>query len=564
MFGAYFKKIQSQLKSSAAQASLSLPLPCPGCLNLNIRDGLRPKEKHVTSYQIISDAAGSGCRTCKLLKGILGNRTAQGGKDAQHDIELLPSKPGLRSLFKISYLSLGRAGWDIFLPHQHPEDEPCSCQSPWPSLGFSDIALGNTSQHAALRQIRRWLRMCSHDSAQPDSCMRARRQNTHDACNRSTQKQLSPTRILKIEGPKAVRLHILDGPLNSEYACLSYCWRRKVPVKLTKALLNAFEKDIEWDTLPLTFQDALPLCRGLGLEYLWIDALCIIQDDDADWRREASRMASIYSQSFITFAASKSQNACEGLYSATHICQHQQNLSSTILPESVGPSFSSAESLESLRSFHMSTSDGSLHRVILRKGSDHRLERLPLTSRGWAFQERLLSPRVVHFGDEELIWECMGMTSCDCGFAPPPDRALSKAQRMDVAANSCAPLRWYDIVIHYVRLNLTFQDVFPALQGLARRMQEERQSEYFAGLWSDTLLQDLLWRVVSTKGARRTQPYLAPTWSWASMSGDLQWFTSLRHVFDQFQPQAWILSVTTDPVGVDPLGALNGGRLCIQ
>lgn len=323
--------------------------------------------------------------------------------------------------------------------------------------------------------------------------MSARRQNAHDACNRSPRKQLSPKRILKTEGPKAVRLHISDGLLESEYACLSYRWGRNVPVKLTKALLNAFEKNIEWDTLPLKFQDALQLCRGLGLEYLWIDALCTIQDDDADWRREASRMASIYSQSFITFAASKSQNAFEGLYSATHLCHYKQNLSSTTFKESVGTSLSSVESLESLRSFDVSTSDGSLRRVFVRKGSDHRLERLPLTSRGWAFQKRLLSPRVVHVGDEELTWECMGMTSCDCGFAPPPDHALSKAQGMDVTVNSCAPLRWYDIVIDYVRLNLTFQeDVFPALQGLAKHMQEDRQSECFAGLWSDTLLQDLL------------------------------------------------------------------------
>lgn len=334
-------------------------------------------------------------------------------------------------------------------------------------------------------------------------------------------------------------------------------------MKLTKALLDVFQQHIDWDTLPLTFQDTLKLCRGLGLEYLWIDALCIIQDDDTDWRREASRMASVYLQSFVTFAASKSQNACEGLYSLANPSQHQGQPGFAVL--SPGPSFRSTADVVRLRTFDMSASDGSLHKVYVRKGSNHRLERLPLNSRGWAFQERRLSPRVVYFGDEELIWECMGTTMCDCGFAPPPDRALSKAQRMGVIANSCAPLRWYDIVIHYVRLNFTFQeDIFPALQGLARHMQEERQCEYFAGLWGDTLLQDLLWRVVSANKARKEQPYLAPTWSWASVSGKLQWFTSLKRVFDQFQPQAQVVSIKTESVGADPLGALNGGRLCIQ
>lgn len=198
MLRAYLKKIQSQFKGPGSQASPSLPSPCPGCLDLNIRDGQQAKEKHVTCYQIICNAAGSGCRTCKLLEAISGDGTLQDGKDARHDIELLPSQPGLRSPLKISYLSLDCAGWDTFLTHQHLEDEPCNCHSPWPSLGFADVALGNTSQHAALRQISRWLQLCSLDSAQPKSRINARPQSPHDACHRFAQQQLGPTRILQI------------------------------------------------------------------------------------------------------------------------------------------------------------------------------------------------------------------------------------------------------------------------------------------------------------------------------------------------------------------------------
>lgn len=184
----------------------------------------------------------------------------------------------------------------------------------------------------------------------------------------------------------------------------------------------------------------------------------------------------------------------------------------------------------------------------------HDLEKKPLMSRGRAFQERFLSPRIIHFGTEELVWECMGETTCKCIFVPPPNCALSKAERMDAAANGCASLRWHDIVIHYTRLKLSFeQDTLPAPQDLAKHMQEEQQCEYFAGLREDTILQDLLWRVVSTTFTFREQPYLAPTWSWAFVTGGLGWFTSLKRVFDQFQPQACILSVRTDSVGVDPL-----------
>lgn len=87
----------------------------------------------------------------------------------------------------------------------------------------------------------------------------------------------------------------------------------------------------------------------------------------------------------------------------------------------------------------------------------------------------------------------MGETTCERTFVPPPDCALSKAERMDAAANGCASLRWYDIVIYETRLKLSFQqDTLPALRGLAKHMQEEQQCEYFARLWEDTVLQDLL------------------------------------------------------------------------
>lgn len=125
-----------------------------------------------------------------------------------------------------------------------------------------------------------------------------------------------PTRVLCIDGPDTVRLLVTTNEI-ALYACLSHCWgpQPRLVLRTTKATLESFRTRIPWDCLPNTFRDAIDFTYHLGLRYLWIDSLCIVQDSIEDWRREGSSMASIYNSAYVTLAASKAANPEDGCYS---------------------------------------------------------------------------------------------------------------------------------------------------------------------------------------------------------------------------------------------------------
>ena len=175
-------------------------------------------------------------------------------------------------------------------------------------------------------------------------------------------------------------------------------------------------------------------------------------------------------KSFVTIAATKAKDADGGLYS----------------PE-MGFRKHASES----------GARADICQIYVRLCPEDNLEQSPLLSRGWVFQERLLSSRFVHFGQTELEWEYNTMTTCECtnshrGERFFPGSMLLKHERMG-SGSSGHFHRWVDIVSRYSQLNLTFEkDTFPVLQGIASAIKQERGCQYFAGLWEDSLLKDLL------------------------------------------------------------------------
>jgi len=161
----------------------------------------------------------------------------------------------------------------------------------------------------AEKVITRWLTECDSE---------------HERCHSITDRiaPVLPTRVLEVRGPQSVRLYVTgEGQERGFYACLSHCWGGVVPIRTTSKTLHHFEtRGIPWDAFPKTFQDAVDMTRRLGLRYLWIDSLCILQDDIDDWRHEGSKMAEIYSGSYITLAATSAPRSDAGLYqsSSTH------------------------------------------------------------------------------------------------------------------------------------------------------------------------------------------------------------------------------------------------------
>jgi hypothetical protein len=366
-----------------------------------------------------------------------------------------------------------------------------------------------------------------------------------------------PTRVLEIQRSGQVKLREMSK--NKEigrYACLSHCWGGILPLQLTSSMVQVFQDTgIPWETLPRTFQHAVDMTHRLGLKYIWIDSLCIVQDDIEDWRREGSQMSEIYSGACVTFAATNATDSNKGFYQETlgnprlkmytYTLKHQKD----------------SKSLYDIHAIEM----GALN-------SDFNGRDLPLFKRAWAFQEQILTPRMVHFANDMLYWECLESRACETReYMTHPiiktsvlvpdaiDTIYSLSIGRSLANTSITPhALWRAMVAGYTHGSLTFgKDKLPALQGVAKRIQSQRRCAYYAGLWEDTLCLDLSWR--SVRRTTRLSEYRAPSWSWASTEGRIHWF-----VCASAQCHASIVSVETIPVGHDPLGEVRGGTLVLK
>jgi hypothetical protein len=143
-----------------------------------------------------------------------------------------------------------------------------------------NIALYDTSSIASLSTAEEWIRDCSHG---------------HIRCS-SDDLQPLPTRILEIVNQEPVP-YIRLCEKRSEmgrYIAVSHCWGGSASIQLTKQTLNDYQKGTAWSILPPLFQDIVSVAANLSIQYVWIDSLCIIQDDRSDWHRESKRMTSVY------------------------------------------------------------------------------------------------------------------------------------------------------------------------------------------------------------------------------------------------------------------------------
>lgn len=188
--------------------------------------------------------------------------------------------------------------------------------------------------------------------------------------------------------------------------CLSYCWGGSLPIRTTRETTKTFCERIVWRHLPRTFQDAVSVARFLGISFIWIDSLCIIQDDEQDWESEAAQMANIYGRSTITIAATQSSGPNAGLFHILPPDCLDRPVSHAVLPLETPPLH-----------YRSVISHGELQNCMDDYFTGRQSSTFPLLRRAWAFQEHLLSPRIVHFTTRELVWECSHAMSCCC--TPP-------------------------------------------------------------------------------------------------------------------------------------------------
>jgi hypothetical protein len=128
-----------------------------------------------------------------------------------------------------------------------------------------------------------------------------------------------PDRVIDVgsyNGDQIALLETFNSPKLGRYIALSHCWGGKVPeCRTTKETLATRLAAIPFNSFPKIFRDAITVARRLEVRCLWIDCVCIVQNDERDWQKQAAKMCDVYSQSYLTLAAAYSPDCDGGLFS---------------------------------------------------------------------------------------------------------------------------------------------------------------------------------------------------------------------------------------------------------
>ena len=364
---------------------------------------------------------------------------------------------------------------------------------------------------------------------------------THQRCNIHTTGTWYPTRLLQLrDHGRAISLVITDTHKpTGRYATLSHRWGPHKYRQLTTETIDEFQNAIELSTLPTIFQDAVSVVHDLGIRYLWIDALCIKQDADlVDWNLEAPKMHKVYAHSFLTLSATSSaDNGTGSLFSNAPL----KTTTPPLVEANVArlrrrwraKSRGRNSRRQSPTSYRMLQLLSQQYYLVDGHAWSDEIEETPLQNRGWVFQERVLSSRILHFGPTQLAWECQETSALESfkNEIPPGITHTSKSQ---IDAGAMAPQvsgstletfrkSWGDLVAQYSRCGLTkSEDKLIAFSGVAQMIEEARNDQYIAGLWKSTLVTDLAWRRLSNGAPLCTgHSPRAPSWSWMSVDGEV-------------------------------------------
>lgn len=471
-------------------------------------------------YATIEAAAEAGCQICRLFNGVRRRRIA--GLDELSEkwlvqtasIDYLRGYDGTYGRPSDSFPAEARSRWTFNLLTVLPTmswikfevfDPKVSSRRAGDSKDHSTVphAVGSSAiSPAAMQAATSWLHECT---------------TSHSHCGTGVLAAL-PTRVIDIERSGDMfnlRLQVDEGH-RGRYVTLSHCWGSKSRLVLTSDNLGDFKESIPFDQLPPTFADAVRLTASLGQRYLWIDALCILQGDDDDWRKEAATMCAVFENALFSISALNAEDSHSGLLQERQIPQVVVNIA--------GSQLGVRERLPSL---------------------EEALQQSKLETRAWCLQERLLAPRILHVAPGQLHWECrtyvMSETTPnqplenDPGQASRPFTATSKRPAALAKKVDDHHAHWLELVAGYSSRDLTKpSDRLPAISGLAEKAKRELGLGIYAyGLWLDDMPAGLLWRCEPRRqrsgegegGKKESDMPVSPTWSWASSRNAVQYPT---------------------------------------
>jgi hypothetical protein len=347
--------------------------------------------------------------------------------------------------------------------------------------------------------------------------------------------------------------------LKAEYVALSHCWGGNINQLLTTKTLRSFQVALPYAELAANFRDAIVITRELGIRYLWIDSLCILQDSKEDWEKESRRMGEVYGDATLTISALAAKASYVG-----------------ILKGNPPP-----QKLPAPTSLRVFLDDDRTEQVTVEREDPEQeylnilCQEAPLSTRGWTLQEFTLSPRHIFFGGRQIYWKCpQGFDSADgiCTRFKAPSLKyeavphvlnvrLSNYGTEEKADKPAVLNAYYEMVEDYSHRRLTFEsDKFPAFSGLARRLQAAIGDVYLAGLWSSDPERGLLWESDAAY-ARHVKTYRAPSWSWAVTDDPVLFPSPLAPNSLKMK----LLSHNILPTNIsDPFGQIRSGHLVVE
>ncbi|KAI1742769.1 heterokaryon incompatibility protein-domain-containing protein [Xylaria scruposa] len=417
-----------------------------------------------------------------------------------------------------------------------------------------------TGSARAFWAARKWLQNCKHASAH-SACQEAHR------LARGTEYS-GPSRLLHVGDHKTEPYLVECYDTHVDYVALSYCWGTSDGnLKTTRGNIEKHRRSIPISYLPAMLRDAVLATRALGFYYVWIDALCIIQDDARDWSREASRMGTIYSNAQVTISSLVAEDATEGLFHPSkvrspypvHLAIWQRKRERLDFQNLDGK----VQSYAVYRDW--------LHDDIVREG--------PVHARGWTLQEQLLSTRILYFGRGLLHWECLrhyvtemdpameiitvssarisrGRSEPRCIIKGFPIQDSIGPTPMGSLLPQTAFQVWQSQVEEITRRNFTkISDRLPAFQAISDAMVLN-QDEFVGGIWKgDKLLESLCWKLESSSKQR-----LMPSWTWIIAQGQVSFhYVDTHGRGPDIIPKATVVSidVKVDQISFEVSGSLR-------
>ncbi|OTB19037.1 hypothetical protein K445DRAFT_19647 [Daldinia sp. EC12] len=356
-------------------------------------------------------------------------------------------------------------------------------------------------------------------------------QKRHPECRATDEDELidMPTRVLDIgDTPGWTRLvQPLHLELHEPYLALSYCWGPNVrhTIELNDRNFTSFLELIDEDTLTKTHQECIAIARQLGIRYVWIDSLCIIQGNLEDWLYESERMAEVYGNATVTVIAGRAADSRDGF----KVNKIEQRVPPCPIPSN--------------------EYSGNLYLWLPRIKEEG-----PVSTRGWCFQEKVLSRRALVYAKEQVYFSCQRSQLWEDGTLNVQDPSHLRiglfpnpSQDIDAQPNRSERKKlqnwmlqqWYkEILTDFTRRQLTNpDDIFAASSSIVQLTQRSIRSRYLAGIWEADMVRGLLWcasysvkwilrkstwpkpkRPVNRNGETVTR---SPSWSWASIQGEI-------------------------------------------